>query len=152
MLQDAGVKKNNNLNLEIFKVFIYRKNNAWEKRYCILKDNKLQIYSEEPKDESVKVLESVDLKSENTCGKIDLEPQPSEIDIPVAKSDVPFLMRVEITTNTTCWPPKYLTFLMSSYQEKEKWYLGKWISGNKQGPLTGLAEHLQSLHLFNLKT
>ncbi|XP_045467164.1 citron Rho-interacting kinase-like [Harmonia axyridis] len=111
------------------------KNNTWEQRYCILKEDKLEIYPEEPKNNSVKILETVDLKLENSCGKIDLEPQPSEIDISVAKSDVPFLMRIEVTTNTTCWPPRYLIFLMSSHQDKEKWYLGfqrVFMAGNEK--------------------
>lgn len=86
----------------------------------------MNIYTEIPKAKDSKLLQSFALKPTNCHGKVILEPIPSEICIPVANSDLPFILKIEVTPNTTCWPPKCLIFMSLSAQDKDKWFLGKY--------------------------
>ncbi|KAL3270915.1 hypothetical protein HHI36_021422 [Cryptolaemus montrouzieri] len=95
---------------------------GWEKRYATLTDSHIKIYTEPPNNPSSNLVDSFELKPEDSHGKIVLEPCNSEIDVAIAKSDLQFLMKVEIAPNTTCWPPKCLYFLTLSVQDKEMWY------------------------------
>lgn len=73
----------------------------------------------------MKPVEIINLKPSDGHGKIVLEPLLSEIDVPVANTDVPYLVKIEISPNTTCWPPKSYLLMMLGSQEKERWYKGK---------------------------
>ncbi|XP_050504436.1 citron Rho-interacting kinase [Diabrotica virgifera virgifera] len=97
--------------------------NTWEKRYAVLTDKAIKIFSTSPKEKSAVLLESFELKPSNTHGKVISEPLSTEIGIPVANSDILFVLKVEVTPDTTCWPPKSLVFLTLSAQDKDKWFL-----------------------------
>lgn len=78
-----------------------------------------------PKGKDSKLLQTFPLKPSNSHGKVILEPVASEIGIPVANSDLPFILKIEVAPDTTCWPPKCLIFMSLSAQDKDKWFLGK---------------------------
>lgn len=69
-------------------------------------------------------IEEIDLSPIDGQGKVILEPSPSEIHIPVANSDLPFILKIEIHSNSTCWPPKCLIFMILNLEDKEKWFKG----------------------------
>lgn len=71
------------------------------------------------------LVEDFPLKPVNSHGKVILEPLPSEIGIPVANSDLAFILKVEVAPDTTCWPQKCLIFMTLSAQDKDKWFMGK---------------------------
>ncbi|KAJ8927857.1 hypothetical protein NQ314_019638, partial [Rhamnusium bicolor] len=54
-----------------------------------------------PKEQGSTPVQSVPLKPENSHGKVILEPLPSEIGIPVANSDLAFILKVEVAPDTT---------------------------------------------------
>ncbi|KRT80293.1 C1 domain containing protein [Oryctes borbonicus] len=95
---------------------------SWEKYYACLTTNTITIYEEPPNYETVKVIKSLDLKPDNSYGKVTMEPVVSEIGIPVASCDLPFVLKVEVCPNTTCWPPKDLIFLTLNIEDKAKWF------------------------------
>lgn len=85
----------------------------------------MNIYTDQPNAKNSKLLQTFSLKPSNSHGKVILEPVPSEIGIPVANSDLPFILKIEVAPDTTCWPPKCLIFMSLSAQDKDKWFLGK---------------------------
>ncbi|KAF7283165.1 hypothetical protein GWI33_001228 [Rhynchophorus ferrugineus] len=98
------------------------KTNSWVKRYAYLTTTSLEIYSLSPKDPATNLLESFDLKPEGGFGKIILEPVQSEIGISVATSDLPFILKVEVSPNTTCWPSRCVILMALSAKEKDGWF------------------------------
>ncbi|XP_056637820.1 citron Rho-interacting kinase [Diorhabda sublineata] len=111
-----------NVNVEGW-IKVVGKTNTWEKRYAVLTDTSIKVYSSTPKERSAILMETFDLKPINSHGKVVSEPLPSEISIPVANSDIPFILKVEVAPDTTCWPPKCFLFLTLSAQDKDKWFL-----------------------------
>lgn len=104
---------------------------TWEKRYARLSSTRLYVYETKPAGKSAaSPLEVIDLKMGDGRGKVVLEPLASEIDVPVASSDLPFIMSVETSLNTTCWPPKNFTFMVSLVEEKKEWYKGEYNNNN----------------------
>ncbi|GJQ75197.1 hypothetical protein Trydic_g9799 [Trypoxylus dichotomus] len=95
---------------------------SWEKYYACLTANTITVYQEPPNHETVKIVSLLDLKPDNSYGKVTMEPVVSEIGIPVASSDLPFILKVEVCPNTTCWPPKDLIFMTLSIEDRDKWY------------------------------
>ncbi|KAJ8916601.1 hypothetical protein NQ315_000246 [Exocentrus adspersus] len=96
------------------------KSGAWEKRYACLSNTSITVYTGPQKQELV---EEFALKPVNSHGKVILEPLPSEIGVPVADSDLAFILKVEVAPDTTCWPQKCFIFMTLSAQDKDKWFL-----------------------------
>lgn len=65
------------------------------------------------------------MKPENSRGRLILELNAADIGVSVANSDIPFVLKIEIIPNTTCWPPKTIIFMSLSVEEKEQWCNGK---------------------------
>jgi hypothetical protein len=57
--------------------------------------------------------------------KVVLEPLPSEIGVNVASSDLPFILKVEMSTD--CWPQVSLVLMALSIVDRDKWYKGKFF-------------------------
>lgn len=70
-------------------------------------------------------VEYLDLFQPNTHGKVILDLLKSEILVPVSNSDIPFIIKVEIVPNTTCWPSKCMIIMTLSMEDKEKWSKSK---------------------------
>lgn len=104
-------------------MFYSKEKNCWEKYYAQLTPTTLRIYADKPNSDSVSI-NQLDLISADTHGKVTMEPLQSEIGIPVASSDLPFVLKIEISPNSMCWPPKCLIFMVLSAEDKEKWYNG----------------------------
>ncbi|XP_060533319.1 citron Rho-interacting kinase [Cylas formicarius] len=99
------------------------KSGGWEKRYLRLAKSSLEVYSQPPSDAGFKLLESFPLKPEGSRGKVVLEPLPSEIaGISVATSDLPFIMKIEVVPETTCWPPRNFILMTLSAKDKDMWF------------------------------
>lgn len=113
-----------------FYLFLFgRKHKGWEKRYARLTPNTLYIYEQQPEENGVcaSPLDCFDLKPADSHGKVIMEPLAAEIDVPVASSDLPFLVKIEVSPNTTCWPPKSFVFMLLTMQDKEKWCKGGFL-------------------------
>lgn len=112
-----------NLKETIVVLFCSRENNCWEKYYAQLTPLALKIYADKPNSNSVSI-NQLDLVSTDTYGKVTMEPLPSEIGVPVANSDLPFILKIEVSPNSMCWPPKCIIFMALCAEDKEKWYNG----------------------------
>ncbi|KAI4463668.1 myotonic dystrophy s/t kinase-related [Holotrichia oblita] len=119
--ESANEISNETANIDIESWVKIPVKSSWEKYYACLTANTITIYEEPPNNETVKVVKSLDLKPPDSYGKVTMEPVVSEIGIPVANSDLPFVLKVEVSPNTTCWPPKYLIFMTLSIENRDKW-------------------------------
>ncbi|KAK9874246.1 hypothetical protein WA026_002601 [Henosepilachna vigintioctopunctata] len=118
--QDTATSKDI-VNVESW-IKIFGPSGSWEKRYAVLTNTHLKVYAQESERYTAKVEQIFELKPEDGRGKVLLEPLISEIDVMVAQSDLPFLLKIEISPNTTCWPSKTFIFLTLSVQDKDMWY------------------------------
>lgn len=84
----------------------------------------LEIFDKKP-HENLKPIEVFDLLPENGRGKIILEPSVTEIEVPIASSDLNFIFKVEVHLNS--WPSKCLTLMALHSDDKEKWFKGFFI-------------------------
>ncbi|XP_031331447.1 citron Rho-interacting kinase-like [Photinus pyralis] len=95
-----------------------RGNTAWERHYACLTPTTLKMYSQPPTPQLFPV-ETIELKSPNSHGIVILEPVASEIHAPIAASDLPFVIKLQV--NSSCWPPKHVTLMTLNANDKEKW-------------------------------
>jgi hypothetical protein len=105
--------------------FFYSKNNTWDKLYACLTDSRLAIYKSSTKD-SNSLVQSFEMKLPECKKKVVLEPLPSEIGVNVASSDLPFILKVEMSTD--CWPQVSLVLMALSIVDRDKWYKGKFFT------------------------
>lgn len=98
----------------------------WEKRYARLTPYSFTIYTDNPKQNGV-LLEALDLDTKNTKKRVVLEPVISEIGVNVASSDLPFVLKIEVGSESTCWPPTSLTFMALSTADRDMWYKSKFF-------------------------
>lgn len=55
--------------------------------------------------------------------KVILEPLESEIGVSVATSDLPFVIKVEMSSD--CWPMGFLVFMALTMEDRDKWFNGE---------------------------
>ncbi|XP_018320783.1 citron Rho-interacting kinase [Agrilus planipennis] len=96
--------------------------NGWEKTYAVLTPNILKIYPEYPTRKNATTLDFLELCQPDTHGKVILDPLESEIETPVSENELNYTLKVEISPNTTCWPPKSIVLMTLNEEEKEKWF------------------------------
>ncbi|XP_052411501.1 citron rho-interacting kinase isoform X8 [Carassius gibelio] len=93
---------------------------GWERKYVVLDGTKLSIYESEPTEDSVKPLEEFELCL--TDGEVTVHGAvgASEL-INTAKSDIPYVLKLESHPHTTCWPGQSLYFMAPSFPDKQRW-------------------------------
>ncbi|XP_066144839.1 citron Rho-interacting kinase-like [Euwallacea fornicatus] len=111
------------------------KSGSWEKRYARLTNSSLDIYTQPPTNAGTMLLNKFPVISNETFGKVILEPLQSEIGIPVADSDIPFVLKIEVGSETSCWPSKYLALMALTAKDKDNWFaaLQKKFASNPSG-------------------
>lgn len=102
--------------------FLSSKNNSWERRYASLSDSYFNVYTNSSKANNV-LEHSIDLNALNVRRKVILEPLQSEIGVSVAKSDLPFVIKFEVSSD--CWPMGSLVFMALSMEDRDKWFKGE---------------------------
>ncbi|KAK9874244.1 hypothetical protein WA026_002599 [Henosepilachna vigintioctopunctata] len=101
---------------------IFGQSGSWEKRYAVLTNTHLRVYAQESERYTAKVEQIFELKPEDCRGKVLLEPLVPEIDVMVAQSDLPFLIKIEISPNNICCSSKTFIFLTLSIQDRDMWH------------------------------
>lgn len=79
---------------------------GWQKRYMQLNDSQLRLYDKENvKANPINVFELNVTKCEEQCVEIIVAGAVSHSElVHTAKSDIPFILKVEWFSQTTCWP------------------------------------------------
>ncbi|XP_031433366.1 citron rho-interacting kinase isoform X3 [Clupea harengus] len=93
---------------------------GWETGYVVLDGTKVSIFETEPRDDSVKPLEEFELCLPDGDVTVHGAVGASEL-INTAKSDIPYLLKLESHPHTTCWPGQSMYFMAPSFPDKQRW-------------------------------
>ncbi|XP_048875200.1 citron rho-interacting kinase isoform X3 [Brienomyrus brachyistius] len=93
---------------------------GWERKYVVLDGTKLAIFETEPREDSVTPQEEFELCLPDGEVTVHGAVGASEL-INTAKSDIPYVLKLESHPNTTCWPGQALYFMAPSFPDKQRW-------------------------------
>ncbi|XP_028827220.1 citron Rho-interacting kinase isoform X2 [Denticeps clupeoides] len=92
---------------------------GWERKYVVLDGTKLSIYESEPREDS-QAEEEFELCLPDGEVTVHGAVGASEF-INTAKSDIPYVLKLESHPHTTCWPGQCLYFMAPSFPDKQRW-------------------------------
>lgn len=95
-----------------------RSRNCWERKYLRLDGTCLCIYEHQPSS-GMAPINRLDLIEKDGFTILDTVHNPDVIG--TAKSDMPFIFRVESNSSTTCWPTSRLDIMALSQTDKKNW-------------------------------
>ncbi|XP_068598486.1 citron rho-interacting kinase [Brachionichthys hirsutus] len=93
---------------------------GWETKYVVLDGTKVSIYDTEPREDSIKIEEEFELCLPDGDVSVHGAIGTSEL-INTAKSDIPYVLKLESHPHTTCWPGQSLYFMAPSFPDKQRW-------------------------------
>ncbi|TNN77629.1 Citron Rho-interacting kinase [Liparis tanakae] len=97
-----------------------KRGQGWESKYMILDGTKVSIFEIEPREEAVKPLEEFDLCLSD--GEVVVHGAVGSSELPnTAKSDVPYVLKLESRCHTPCWPGELIYFMAPSFPDKQRW-------------------------------
>ncbi|XP_074525858.1 citron Rho-interacting kinase isoform X7 [Halichoeres trimaculatus] len=97
-----------------------KRGQGWERKYVVLDGTKVSIYEIEPREDSVKPLEEFDLCLSD--GEVVVHGAVGASELPnTAKSDVPYVLKLESRCHTPCWPGQAIYFMAPSFPDKQRW-------------------------------
>ncbi|XP_076331599.1 citron Rho-interacting kinase-like isoform X2 [Tachypleus tridentatus] len=92
---------------------------GWEKHYLRLENRTLYILDKE-NIQSISATDSINLCPAD--GEVLVTSAVSATDlIGTAKTDLPYVLKIESFPHTTCWPPRCLYIMVPSFAEKQMW-------------------------------
>uniref|UniRef100_A0A8C9XFL4 Citron Rho-interacting kinase n=1 Tax=Sander lucioperca TaxID=283035 RepID=A0A8C9XFL4_SANLU len=89
---------------------------GWESKYVVLDGTKVSIYDTEPRE----VEEEFELCLPDGEVTVHGAVGASEL-INTAKSDIPYVLKLESHPHTTCWPGQSIYFMAPSFPDKQRW-------------------------------
>uniref|UniRef100_A0A3B4XGN7 Citron rho-interacting serine/threonine kinase n=1 Tax=Seriola lalandi dorsalis TaxID=1841481 RepID=A0A3B4XGN7_SERLL len=96
-----------------------KRGQGWERKYMVLDGTKVSIYEIEPR-EGLKPLEEFDLCLSD--GEVVVHGAVGASELPnTAKSDVPYVLKLESRCHTPCWPGQSIFFMAPSFPDKQRW-------------------------------
>ncbi|XP_027134022.1 citron Rho-interacting kinase isoform X6 [Larimichthys crocea] len=97
-----------------------KRGQGWERKYMVLDGTKVSIYEIEPREDSVKPLEEFDLCLSD--GEVVVHGAVGASELPnTAKSDVPYVLKLESRCHAPCWPGQSMYFMAPSFPDKQRW-------------------------------
>ncbi|XP_075870417.1 citron Rho-interacting kinase isoform X11 [Nelusetta ayraudi] len=93
---------------------------GWERKYVVLDGTRVSIYDTEPREDCVTVEEEFELCLPDGDVTVHGAVGVSEL-INTAKSDIPYVLKLESHPHTTCWPGQSLYFMAPSFPDKQRW-------------------------------
>ncbi|CAH1233604.1 CIT [Branchiostoma lanceolatum] len=91
---------------------------GWDKRWCTLQGCKLLVYDMDNKDRTL--CDEFDLCPEDRTISIHSAVTAAEL-INTAKTDLPYIIKLESHPCTTCWPGRTLHLMALSFPDKQHW-------------------------------
>lgn len=95
-----------------------RTQSCWERKYMKLEGSCLSVYEHQPSP-GMAPINRLNLM-ENSGFNVSETIQQSDV-LGTAKSDVPFIFRIESNSTTTCWPSSRLDVMALSQTDKKEW-------------------------------
>uniref|UniRef100_A0A7N6BJ97 Citron rho-interacting serine/threonine kinase b n=1 Tax=Anabas testudineus TaxID=64144 RepID=A0A7N6BJ97_ANATE len=97
-----------------------KRGQGWERKYVVLDGTKISVYETEPREDSVKPLEEFDLCLSD--GEVVVHGAVGASELPnTAKSDVPYVLKLESRCHAPCWPGQSIYFMAPSFPDKQRW-------------------------------
>ncbi|XP_061147532.1 citron rho-interacting kinase isoform X1 [Syngnathus typhle] len=93
---------------------------GWETKYVVLDGTKISVYDAEPREDCVNAEEEFELCLPDGEVTVHGAVGASEL-INTAKSDIPYILKLESHPHTTCWPGQSLYFMAPSFPDKQRW-------------------------------
>uniref|UniRef100_A0A3Q3X2J0 Uncharacterized protein n=1 Tax=Mola mola TaxID=94237 RepID=A0A3Q3X2J0_MOLML len=95
-----------------------KRGQGWERKYMVLDGTKVSIYDIEPREGGP--LEELDLCLSE--GEVVVHGAVGASELPnTAKSDVPYVLKLESRCHAPCWPGQSLYFMAPSFPDKQRW-------------------------------
>uniref|UniRef100_A0A3B3E0A0 Citron rho-interacting serine/threonine kinase b n=1 Tax=Oryzias melastigma TaxID=30732 RepID=A0A3B3E0A0_ORYME len=95
-----------------------KRGQGWERKYVVLDGTKLSIFDIEPREGTP--LEEFDLCLSD--GEVLVHGAVGASELPnTAKSDVPYVLKLESRCHTPCWPGQSIYFMAPSFPDKQRW-------------------------------
>ncbi|KAM8961552.1 citron Rho-interacting kinase isoform 2-T2 [Pelodytes ibericus] len=93
---------------------------GWDRKYIVLEGSKILIFEAELKEGGQRPVEEFELCLPDGDVTIHGAVGATEL-VNTAKSDMPYVMKVESHPHTTCWPGCTLYLLAPSFPDKQRW-------------------------------
>lgn len=110
--------KNNEVSMESWVKMPERSKACWERKYLRLEGTCLCTYDHQPSS-GMSPINRLDLIEKEGFTVLDNVHQPDIMG--TAKSDIPFIFRVESNSATTCWPTSRSDIMALSQTDKKNW-------------------------------
>lgn len=95
-----------------------RSRTCWERKYLRLDGTCLCTYEHQPSS-GMAPINRLDLIEKDGFTVLDIVHNPDVMG--TAKSDIPFIFRIESNSSTTCWPTSRLDIMALSQTDKKNW-------------------------------
>uniref|UniRef100_A0A3Q2YNS8 Citron rho-interacting serine/threonine kinase n=1 Tax=Hippocampus comes TaxID=109280 RepID=A0A3Q2YNS8_HIPCM len=97
-----------------------KRGQGWERKYVVLDGTKVSIFESEPREGYLSPLEEFDLCISD--GEVEVHGAVGATELPnTAKSDVPYVLKLEARCHTPCWPGQSVYFMAPSFPDKQRW-------------------------------
>ncbi|XP_055077642.1 citron rho-interacting kinase [Periophthalmus magnuspinnatus] len=93
---------------------------GWEQKYVVLDGTKVSVFDTEPREDGLLPEEEFELCLADGEVTVHGAVGASEL-INTAKSDIPYVLKLESHPFTTCWPGQSLYFMAPSFPDKQRW-------------------------------
>ncbi|KAI1882468.1 hypothetical protein AGOR_G00251070 [Albula goreensis] len=93
---------------------------GWERKYVVLDGTKVSLYDTEPREDSARPEQEFELCLPDGDVSVHGAVGASEL-INTAKSDIPYVLKLESHSHATCWPSQALYFMAPSFPDKQRW-------------------------------
>ncbi|NXW55321.1 CTRO kinase, partial [Eurystomus gularis] len=93
---------------------------GWDRKYIVLEGTKVLIYDAESREAGQRPLEEFELCLPD--GDVTVHGAVGATELTnTAKTDVPYILKLESHPHTTCWPGRTLYLLAPSFPDKQRW-------------------------------
>ncbi|XP_051490029.1 citron Rho-interacting kinase [Apus apus] len=93
---------------------------GWDRKYIVLEGTKVLIYDAEVREAGQRPLEEFELCLPD--GDVTVHGAVGATELTnTAKTDVPYILKLESHPHTTCWPGRTLYLLAPSFPDKQRW-------------------------------
>ncbi|NXP52856.1 CTRO kinase, partial [Heliornis fulica] len=93
---------------------------GWDRKYIVLEGTKVHIYDAEAREAGQRPLEEFELCLPD--GDVTVHGAVGATELTnTAKTDVPYILKLESHPHTTCWPGRTLYLLAPSFPDKQRW-------------------------------
>ncbi|KAM3826151.1 citron Rho-interacting kinase isoform 2-T2 [Vipera latastei] len=93
---------------------------GWDRKYVVLEGTKVLVYDTETREAGQRPVEEFELCLPDGDVTVHGAVGATEL-LNTAKSDVPYILKLESHPHTTCWPGRTLYLLAPTFPDKQRW-------------------------------